>query len=143
MQFLSSILEEIDVVCGTTDEFWKVQTRAPPDVASECLVVESVAVTRNITEARLRANRTLVLEKLRLYSKTDSELTVVHTIAYVAEHHVVRVAHFVYPKLVEKPFRAGLRDAVSERTCVYSCPGHHTTVSRILLDELIVAILHI
>lgn len=95
MQLLCTVSEKINVIRFAADELRKVQACAPPNVTGKGLIVEAVAMTRDIAESGLGAHGTVMLEKLRLYCKTGSQLAVVHAIADVAEHHVVRVGHFV------------------------------------------------
>lgn len=143
MKLLCAVFKEIYLIRSATDQLREVQTHAPSDVACECLVVEATAVIREIAETSLGSDWTMMLEKLRLHGETSSKLSTVHSIAHIAEHHIVGVRHLVNTELIQESPGARLRYAVREGAGVDSRPRYDLRVSRILPEELIIAVLHV
>jgi hypothetical protein len=91
MQLLCAVPEEIYVIRGATDKLREVQAHAPSDVTCEGLIVEAITVIRDITEARSKSHRAVVLEELWLNAEASSKLAAIHPIAHITEHHIVRI----------------------------------------------------
>jgi hypothetical protein len=143
MQLLRAVREEIYIIRVSTDEFREVQAYAPSDVTCKSLIVETIAVIRDVTKASFKSYRAVVLEELWLNSKASSKLAAIYPVAHIAKHHIVRVCHLVNSEFVEESSSAGLRYAVRERAGVDSRSGYNTCMGRVLPEKFIVPVLHV